>query len=163
MGHLQLLLEQANQALGRLDGFTSVLPLYGYVRKEALLSSQIEGTQSSLLDLLLFEESETPGVPIQDVQDVSNYVAALNHGMRRLRDGFPLSLRLIREIHGVLLSEGTGSNKEPGKFRRSQWIGGRTSSSNPSIHSSTATGVWAGFSSPSCCARVARFASRFCT
>jgi Fic family protein len=130
MGQLQLLLEQANQALGRLDGFTSVLPdlslfLYAYVRKEALLSSQIEGTQSSLSDLLLFENSEAPGVPIQDVQDVSNYVAALNHGMRRLREGFPLSLRLIREIHGVLLSEGRGSNKEPGQFRRSQnWIGG---------------------------------------
>ena len=130
MGQLQLLLEQANQALGRLDGFTSVLPdlslfLYAYVRKEALLSSQIEGTQSSLSDLLLFENSEAPGVPIQDVQDVSNYVAALNHGMRRLREGFPLSLRLIREIHGVLLSEGRGSNKEPGEFRRSQnWIGG---------------------------------------
>ena len=132
MGQLQLLLEQANQALGRLDGFTSVLPdlslslfLYAYVRKEALLSSQIEGTQSSLSDLLLFENSEAPGVPIQDVQEVSNYVAALNHGMRRLREGFPLSLRLIREIHGVLLSEGRGSNKEPGEFRRSQnWIGG---------------------------------------
>ena len=130
MGQLQLLLEQANQALGRLDGFTSVLPdlslfLYAYVRKEALLSSQIEGTQSSLSDLLLFENSEAPGVPIQDVQDVSNHVAALNHGMRRLREGFPLSLRLIREIHGVLLSEGRGSNKEPGEFRRSQnWIGG---------------------------------------
>jgi Fic family protein len=130
MGQLQLLLEQANQALGRLDGFTSVLPdlslfLYAYVRKEALLSSQIEGTQSSLSDLLLFENNEAPGVPIQDVQDVSNYVAALNHGIRRLREGFPLSLRLIREIHGVLLSEGRGSNKEPGEFRRSQnWIGG---------------------------------------
>src|SRR5580698_7698463 len=83
------------------------------------------GTQSSLSDLLLFENSEAPGVPIQDVQDVSNYVAALNHGMRRLREGFPLSLRLIREIHAVLLSEGRGSNKEPGEFRRSQnWIGG---------------------------------------
>jgi Fic family protein len=130
MGQLQLLLEQANQALGRLDGFTSVLPdlslfLHAYVRKEALLSSQIEGTQSSLSDLLLFENSEAPGVPIQDVQDVSNYVAALNHGLRRLREGFPLSLRLIREIHAVLLSEGRGSNKEPGEFRRSQnWIGG---------------------------------------
>jgi Fic family protein len=103
MGQLQLLLKQANQALGRLDGFTSVLPdlslfLYAYVRKEALLSSQIEGTQSSLSDLPLFENSEAPGVPIQDVQDVSNYVAALNHGMRRLREGFPLSLRLIRGI-----------------------------------------------------------------
>ena len=121
MGQLQLILEQANQALGRLDGFTSVLPnlslfLYAYVRKEALLSSQIEGTQSSLSDLLLFENSEAPGVPTEDVQDVSNYVAALNHGMRRLREGFPLSLRLIREIHGVLLSEGRGVTKSPVNF-----------------------------------------------
>jgi Fic family protein len=99
--------------------------LYAYVRKEAVLSSQIEGTQSSLSDLLLFENNEAPGVPIQDVQEVSNYVAALNHGLTRMRGGFPLSLRLIREIHGVLLSKGRGSAKEPGEFRRSQnWIGG---------------------------------------
>ena len=130
LGELQLLLEQANQALGRLDGLTSVLPdlslfIYAYVRKEAVLSSQIEGTQSSLSDLLLFESGEAPGVPIQDVQEVSNYVAALHHGLERLRGGFPLSLRLIREIHGVLLSKGRGSEKEPGEFRRSQnWIGG---------------------------------------
>jgi Fic family protein len=127
---LQLLLEQANQSLGRLDGLASVLPdlglfLYAYVRKEAVLSSQIEGTQSSLSDLLLFENDEAPGVPVHDVQEVSNYVAALNHGLARLREGFPLSLRLIREIHEVLLSEGRGSSKEPGEFRRSQnWIGG---------------------------------------
>jgi Fic family protein len=113
-----------------LDGLASVLPdlalfLYAYVRKEAVLSSQIEGTQSSLSDLLLFENSEVPGVPLEDVQEVSNYVAALNHGMKRLREGFPLSLRLIREIHSVLLSHGRGSEKEPGEFRRSQnWIGG---------------------------------------
>lgn len=128
--NLQVLLEQANQAVGRLDGFTSVIPdlglfLYAYVRKEAVLSSQIEGTQSSLSDLLLFENSEAPGAPIHDVEEVSNYVAALNLGMTRLREGFPLSLRLIREIHEVLLSDGRGSNKEPGEFRRSQnWIGG---------------------------------------
>ena len=127
---LQLLFEQANQSLGRLDGLASVLPdlglfIYAYVRKEAVLSSQIEGTQSSLSDLLLFENDEAPGVPIQDVQEVSNYVAALNHGLARLRGGFPLSLRLIREIHEVLLSKGRGSTKEPGEFRRSQnWIGG---------------------------------------
>src|SRR5258708_38095722 len=123
MGQLKLLLEQANQALGRLDGFTSVLPdlslfIYAYVRKEALLSSQIEGTQSSLSDLLLFENEEVPGVPIEDVQDVSNYVAALSHGLKRIREGFPLSLRLIREIHEILLSRARGSNKEPGKSRR---------------------------------------------
>src|SRR6266851_849504 len=127
---LQQLLEQANQAVGRLDGLASFLPdlslfIYAYVRKEAVLSSQIEGTQSSLSDLLLFENEEVPGVPIEDVQEVSNYVAALSHGLKRIRDGFPLSLRLIREIHEILLSHGRGSNKEPGEFRRSQnWIGG---------------------------------------
>jgi hypothetical protein len=110
---LQLLLEEANQSLGRLDGLASVLPdlslfIYAYVRKEAVLSSQIEGTQSSLSDLLLFESDEAPGVPIEDVREVSNYVAALNHGLERLRGGFPLSLRLIREIHAVLLAKGRG-------------------------------------------------------
>src|SRR5450631_3031166 len=127
---LQVLLEQANQALGRLDGLASVLPdlslfIYAYVRKEAVLSSQIEGTQSSLSDLLLFENEEAPGVPIEDVQEVSNYVAALYHGLKRMREGFPLSLRLIREIHQVLLAQGRGSDKAPGEFRRTQnWIGG---------------------------------------
>jgi len=124
------LMEEANQALGRLDGIASILPdtplfLYMYVRKEALLSSQIEGTQSSLSDLLLFESEEIPGVPIDDVQEVSNYVAAMNYGLKRLRGGFPLSLRLIREIHDILLSKGRGSTQQPGEFRRSQnWIGG---------------------------------------
>jgi Fic family protein len=99
--------------------------LYAYVRKEAVLSSQIEGTQSSLSDLLLFELEEAPGVPLDDVVEVSNYVAALEHGLTRLREGFPLSGRLLREIHGVLLSRGHGSGKDPGEFRRSQnWIGG---------------------------------------
>ncbi len=117
-------------ALGRLDGVSTLLPdkalfLYAYVRKEAVLSSQIEGTQSSLSDLLLFELDEAPGVPLDDVVEVSNYVAALDHGLARLREGFPLSNRLIREIHGVLLSRGRGSGKDPGEFRRSQnWIGG---------------------------------------
>ncbi len=78
-----------------------------------MLSSQIEGTQSSLSDLLLFENDETPGVPIADVQEVSNYVSAMNHGLARLRDGFPLSLRLIREIQGILLSGGRGGEKQP--------------------------------------------------
>src|SRR5690606_34547503 len=122
--------EQADQALGRLDGITLMLPdpelfLYQYVRKEALLSSQIEGTQSSLSDLLLFELDEAPGVPIDDVAEVSNYVAAMDHGIRRLEDGFPLSNRLLRETHEILLSRGRGSGKDPGEFRRSQnWIGG---------------------------------------
>ena len=122
--------DEANRALGRLDGMTSMLPdpdlfLYMYVRKEAVLSSQIEGTQSYLSDLLLFENEAAPGVPMSDVQEVSNYVAAMRHGLERLKEGFPLSLRLIREMHGVLLSKGRGATKLPGEFRVSQnWIGG---------------------------------------
>lgn len=127
---LQTKLEAALLALGRLDGASALLPdlsvfLYAYVRKEAVVSSQIEGTQSSLSDLLLFEIDEAPGVPIDDVLEVSNYVAALDHGLERVRGGFPLSNRLIREIHAVLLSRGRGSGKDPGEFRKSQnWIGG---------------------------------------
>jgi Fic family protein len=123
-------LERANRALGKLDGLSRFLPdvslfVYWYVRKEAVLSSQIEGTQSSLSDLLLYEQSEAPGVPIEDVEEVSHYVAAVKHGIDRLREGFPLSLRLLREVHEVLLKTGRGSTKEPGEFRRSQnWIGG---------------------------------------
>ncbi|MGO8820524.1 MAG: Fic family protein [Desulfomonilaceae bacterium] len=122
--------DQALLALGRLDSVSTLLPetslfLYMYVRKEAVLSSMIEGTQSSLSDLLLFELDQEPGVPLGDVREVSNYVAALNHGLSRLEEGFPLSLRLIKEIHGVLLTRGRGSNQTPGEFRRSQnWIGG---------------------------------------
>lgn len=125
--------ERADQALGRLDGISLMLPdpglfLYQYVRKEALLSSQIEGTQSSLADLLLFELDEAPGVPVDDVEEVSNYVAALNFGLHRLReDNFPLSLRLLREMHALLLQGGRGANRAPGEFRRGQvWVGGRT-------------------------------------
>ena len=127
---LQIALELANQTVGRLDGIASVLPdpslfLYIYLRKEALLSSQIEGTQSSLSDLLLYEADEVPGVPIDDTSEVSNYVAAMNHWLSRLREDFPLSLRLIREIHAILLSKGRGEDKDPGAFRHSQiWIGG---------------------------------------
>ena len=130
LASLQAILAEANQAIGRLDGTTSSLHdlklfLHSYVRKEAVLSSQIEGTQSSLSDLLLYENAETPGVPLDDVQEVSNYVAALNHGLKRMRDGFPLSLRLIREIHEVLLAKGRGSHAQPGQFRKSQnWVGG---------------------------------------
>ena len=129
-GPLQRSLETATLALGRLDGVSTLLPdkevfLYSFVRKEAVLSSQIEGTQSTLSDLLLFELDESPGVPLDDVVEVSSYVAALEHGLGRLRGGFPLSNRLIREIHGVLLSRGRGAGKAPGEFRRSQnWIGG---------------------------------------
>ena len=127
---LQQKLESALLAVGRLDGVSGLLPdlslfLYAYVRKEAVLSSQIEGTQSSLSDLLLFEMNEAAGVPLDDVLEVSNYVAALERGLSRLRSGFPLSNRLIREVHSVLLSRGRGSGKDPGEFRRSQnWIGG---------------------------------------
>ena len=126
----QRLLERATLAIGRLDSITLLLPdphlfLYAYVRREAVLSSQIEGTQSSLAQLLLFELEETPGVPLDDVLEVSNYVAALEHGLKRLKEGFPLSNRLIREMHAVLLSRGRGSEKSPGEFRRTQnWIGG---------------------------------------
>jgi Fic family protein len=123
-------MDAALLALGRLDSVTTLLAdkrlfLYSYVRKEAVLSSQIEGTQSSLSDLLLFEADELPGVPIDDVLEVSNYVAAMEHGLQRLGEGFPLSTRLIREIHAILLARGRGEGKEPGEFRRSQnWIGG---------------------------------------
>jgi Fic family protein len=127
---LQRLHQEALLALGRLDGASTLLPdrslfLYSYVRKEAVLSSQIEGTQSSIADLLLFELDEAPGVPLDDVVEVSNYVAALDHGLGRLDEGFPLSNRLIREIHEVLLSRGRGGGKASGEFRRSQnWLGG---------------------------------------
>jgi Fic family protein len=123
-------LESANRALGRLDGMASILPstdlfVYMYVRKEALLSSQIEGTQSSLSDLLLLENQETPYVGLDDVQEVSNYVSAMNHGLRRLAEGFPLSLRLLKEMHSELMRFGRGADKQPGEFRKSQnWIGG---------------------------------------
>lgn len=130
IGQFLSLYDRARGAIGRLDGVTTILPstplfLFMYVRKEALLSSQIEGTQSSLSDLLLFENDEIPEVPIEDVVEVSNYVAAVEHGMRRMRGGFPLSLRLLREIHEILLKSGRGASKQPGEFRRSQnWIGG---------------------------------------
>ena len=103
----------------------SQLFLYAYVRKEAVLSSQIEGTQSSLSELLLFENDAATGVPLDDVVEVSNYVAAMEHGLKRLNESFPLSLRLLREVHGVLLAKGRGSEKQPGEFRTTQnWIGG---------------------------------------
>ena len=129
-GARQRLMERALLACGRLDGVTTLLPdpdlfLYAYVRREAVLSSQIEGTQSSLSDLLLFELDEAPGVPFDDVVEVSNYVAALEHGMARLRGDFPISNRLLREVHEKLLASGRGADKQPGEFRRSQnWLGG---------------------------------------
>jgi Fic family protein len=125
MDRLYKSLDQAMKALGGVDALAKLLPdtrlfLYMYVRKEALMSSQIEGTQSSLSDLLLFENDENVSVPSDDVEEVSNYIAALNHGLARMKEGFPLSVRLIREMHGILLRGGRGSNKAPGEFRRSQ-------------------------------------------
>jgi Fic family protein len=127
----QDLLDRANQALGRLDGVTLLLPnpdqfLYSYIRKEAVLSSQIEGTQSSLSDLLLFEHEVMPGVPIEDVRETASYIRATSHGLERMeRDDFPLSLRLIREIHEQLLQGSRGGERAPGEFRRTQnWLGG---------------------------------------
>ena len=130
MGRLYQLLERASQAIGRLDGITSILPnatffLYMYVYKEALLSSQIEGTQSSLSDLLMFESDMVSAAQFDDIREVSNYVAAMHHGMTRLEKDLPLCSRLIREIHAILLKSGHGESKLPGEFRRSQnWIGG---------------------------------------
>lgn len=130
MDQLSVLLEKSSAALAELNNMTRTIPntslfLYMYVRKEALLSSQIEGTQSSFSDLILFEHDQKPGVSLDDVEEVSNYVKALNYGLKRLKAGFPLSLRLLREIHAVLLSGGRGANKLPGQFRKSQnWIGG---------------------------------------
>jgi Fic family protein len=130
MTTLQASLEKATVALGRLDGVTSALPnidllIYFYIRKEALLSSQIEGTQSSFDDLLLYESNAVPSVPVDDVEEVLHYVAAMNHGLTRMREGFPLSLRLIREMHAILMWGGRGSGKRPGEFRTSQnWVGG---------------------------------------
>src|SRR5882672_8049384 len=129
--NMQESLDGANQALGRLDGITLLLPdpdqfLYSYVRKEAVLSSQIEGTQSSLSDLLLFEADAAPGVPLHDAQETSDYIAAMNRGLELLQvEKLPICNRLFREVHAVLLGSGRGSEKTPGKFRREQnWIGG---------------------------------------
>jgi Fic family protein len=122
-------LSLADRALGRLDGITTLLPrhelfLYMYVRKEAVLSSQIEGTQSTLTDLLRFETEAQAGEPNDDIREVSNYVDAMMYGLERLQE-LPLSLRLIRETHARLLQSGRGDTKDPGEFRRSQnWIGG---------------------------------------
>ncbi len=130
IGGVRNSLDQGLLALGRLDGTANTLPdahllLYTYVRKEAVLSSQIEGTQSTLDDLLAHELGEAPGVPIGDVTDVSRYVEAMTHGLQRLRSGFPMSNRLLREMHEILLASGRGAEKTPGEFRQSQnWIGG---------------------------------------
>jgi Fic family protein len=123
------LLEDAVSELGRLDGVAKVIPdpdffVGMYVRREAVLSSQIEGTQSTLEDLLERELDESDeGDPLSDVLDIVNYVRAMNYGLQRI-ETLPLSLRLIREIHKELLRDGRGSNATPGEFRRTQnWIG----------------------------------------
>jgi hypothetical protein len=175
-GGLQRALEAAALAVGRLDGVSTQLPdtslfLYAYVRKEAVLSSQIEGTQSSLSDLLLFELEEAHGVPLDDIVEVSNYVAALDHGLARLRGGFPLSNRLIREIHGVLLARGRGRDKAPGELRARRTgsaapdLETRVSSRRPTRRSRTAWPPSSGSSTPkatacrSWCARDWRMSS----
>jgi Fic family protein len=122
-------LSAADRALGRLDGVSLLLPdkelfLYMYVRKEAVLSSQIEGTQSTLDELLKFETEAKAGTPGDDIQEVSNYVNATMYGLKRM-ESLPISLRFLRELHGRLLKSGRGSEKNPGEFRTSQnWIGG---------------------------------------
>lgn len=125
---LTLLLSAADRALGRLDGATSILPnpdlfVAMYVRQEAVLSSQIEGTQSTLEDILEFEIDARGQERPKDVQEVVNYVRALRYGLDRLQE-LPLSLRLIRAIHAQLLEGGRGHQRTPGEFRRSQhWLG----------------------------------------
>jgi Fic family protein len=129
-GKLQTRLDEALLALGRLDAISTLLPdaplfLYSYVRKEAVMSSQIEGTQSSLSDLMLYEMEGLPGVPMDDVQEVSCYVKALTLGVERVRAGQPISFRLITEIHQALMTSGRGVQRGPGEFRKNQvWIGG---------------------------------------
>jgi len=127
---LQDLADRGNQALGRLDGVTLLLPnpdqfLYSYIRKEAVLSAQIEGTQSSLSELLLFEHEDAPGVPRPEIAEPLNYVHALYHGIARVESGFPLSNRLLKEIHAIVVEEARGADRTPGEFRTTQnWIGG---------------------------------------
>ena len=128
-GQLSGLLERASSSLGRLDGLSRGLDpdrlLYMYVRKEAVLSSQIEGTQSTLTELLEYENAEAPGMPVDDIREVSRYVSALRYGVAQIDDGYPISLRLIRDTHSILMSGGRGGRQAPGEFRHTQnWIGG---------------------------------------
>jgi len=121
---LRLQFDKAHSSIGKLDALTEFLPtnmlLYSYVRKEAVLSSMIEGTQSSLSDLLVHEVSPLEGAPLDDVTEVSNYVAAVELGLKRIDEGFPISVRLIKELHKILLSDSRGSTKLPGEIRSSQ-------------------------------------------
>lgn len=129
-GKLRSRLDEALIALGRLDAISTLLPdaqlfLYSYVRKEAVMSSQIEGTQSSLSDLMLYEMEAQPGVPLDDVKEVSCYVKAMSLGVERIRQNQPISFRLLTEVHQVLMTSGRGVQRSPGEFRRNQvWIGG---------------------------------------
>ena len=157
-GALAERLEAATLALGRLDGISALLPdarlfLYACVRKEAVLSSAIEGTVSSLSDLLLFERNETPGVPVEDAIEVSHYVAALDHATEMQRRGLPIANRLLRETHRILLSHGRSAGKAPGEYRRSQnWLGG-TRPGNARFVPPPHTAV------PDCMADLERFAN----
>ena len=137
-GKLQSLLSEADRALARLDGITTVLPnpdlfIAMYVKKEALLSSQIEGTQASLEGVLEFEADLIPKENINEIKEVINYIRALNYGIERLKE-LPMSLRLIKEIHRILLEETRGAHRGPGEFRKSQnWIGPPGASLNEAI------------------------------
>ncbi|RLB30250.1 MAG: Fic family protein [Deltaproteobacteria bacterium] len=125
---LRTLLSEADRALARLDGITTVLPnpdlfVAMYVKKEAVLSSQIEGTQASLEGVLRFEANLIPSNDINQVKEVINYIKALDYGVDRLKE-LPLSNRLIKEIHKILIAGTRGGHKTPGEFRKSQnWIG----------------------------------------
>ena len=143
-GELQALLSRADLALGRLDGSIQTLPqpdlfVLMYIRKEAVLSSQIEGTQSSLQDLLAAEARIfTPNQP-NDVDEVVNYISAMNHGISRL-SALPVSIRLIREIHTKLLQRVRGSHLTPGEVRTSQnWIGPAGCTLNEAVFVTTST------------------------
>ena len=130
MAEISQWLEKANFAIGELNGAAEASPApwllnYMYIRKEAVLSSRIEGTQSTLDDLMSHESGAAVGVPVDDVKEVSSYVAAMNHGIERIQGGFPLSSRLIREIHKILLTSPRGQDKAPGEIRETQnWLGG---------------------------------------
>lgn len=124
------LLMSSVRALGALDALGEHLPdvapfIYACIRKEAVYSSMIEGTQSSLSDLLLYEQGGYERNNTDDVEEVSHYVSAMQLGMARMQEGYPISLRLIKELHAELLRRGRGATKMPGEFRQSQnWIGG---------------------------------------
>ena len=129
--HNQAILDEANQAIGKLNAVCTLLPdinifIYLYVRKEALLSSQIEGTQSSITDVFTYERYKVSSTPVYDVEEVTNYINAINFAIHKMeQEKFPLCNRLLLEVHAMLMSGTRGRDKQPGKFRISQnWIGG---------------------------------------